>query len=150
MIERLLPTAARTAARILPVPVLTLAAAVTTHILLAGESALDAYEGQRVGLRLTDAGRELGFVIHHGRLWPASPVPWQVRISADTDSFWALFCQRADADALFFERRLTVEGDTALGLAVRHALDSGLYRYRKRLFALRDCRQTPATDRCPH
>ncbi|MHB1566767.1 MAG: ubiquinone anaerobic biosynthesis accessory factor UbiT [Acidiferrobacter sp.] len=132
-----MPSVAHTAARILPAPILTMAAVVVANVILAGDLALCDLDGQRVCLCLTDAARELGFVIRHGRLWPAPPAPWQVRISADGGSFWALFRQRVDADALFFERRLTVEGDTALGLALRHALDSGLYRHRKRLRALR-------------
>ena len=38
--------------------------------------------------------------------------------------YLSLALRREDPDSLFFSRRLVVEGDTALGLVVKNALDS--------------------------
>lgn len=54
------------------------------------------------------------------------PVPWgaaDVTVRAAWRDYIALALRREDPDTLFFSRRLVVEGDTALGLAVKNALD---------------------------
>jgi predicted lipid carrier protein YhbT len=55
------------------------------------------------------------------------PVPFgapDVVVRAGARDYLALALRREDPDSLFFARRLVIEGDTALGLAVKNALDS--------------------------
>jgi predicted lipid carrier protein YhbT len=55
------------------------------------------------------------------------PVPFghaDVTVRASLNDYLALALRREDPDSLFFSRRLVIEGDTALGLAVKNALDS--------------------------
>lgn len=47
-----------------------------------------------------------------------------VTIRAEARDYLALALGREDADTLFFTRRLVIEGDTALGLEIRNALDA--------------------------
>ncbi len=114
-----------------PTPVLALATATLGNLALGLDSSLMPLSGRRVCLEFTQPAVKLGFVIHLGRLWPAPALPWDVCIRGDAASFLALLLQTEDADALFFDRRLAIEGDTALGLHLRHALDKALYRRQK-------------------
>lgn len=57
-----------------------------------------------------------------GLIVVAGPVAWDVRIAASIDDFVLLANQQADPDMLFFQRRLVIEGDTALGLAVKNLI----------------------------
>lgn len=45
-------------------------------------------------------------------------------VTAGPAALSALLLGRADADELFFQRRLTITGDTALGLELRNLLES--------------------------
>ena len=56
-------------------------------------------------------------------LRPAFGKP-DVTVRASLADYAALALRREDPDTLFFERRLVIEGDTALGLTVKNALDS--------------------------
>lgn len=47
-----------------------------------------------------------------------------VTIRASLADYLALALRREDPDTLFFTRRLVLEGDTALGLEIKNALDS--------------------------
>ncbi len=47
-----------------------------------------------------------------------------VTIRANLRDYLALALRREDADTLFFTRRLVIEGDTELGLAIKNALDA--------------------------
>lgn len=47
-----------------------------------------------------------------------------VTVRANLADYAALALGREDADTLFFTRRLVMEGDTALGLELRNALDA--------------------------
>jgi predicted lipid carrier protein YhbT len=56
-------------------------------------------------------------------LRPAFGAP-DVTMRASLADYLALALRREDADTLFFTRRLVLEGDTALGLEIRNALDA--------------------------
>jgi len=56
-------------------------------------------------------------------LRPAFGKP-DVTIRASLRDYLALALRREDPDTLFFTRRLVVEGDTELGLALKNALDA--------------------------
>jgi O2-independent ubiquinone biosynthesis accessory factor UbiT len=47
-----------------------------------------------------------------------------VTVRARLADYLALARRREDPDSLFFSRRLVIEGDTALGLIVKNALDA--------------------------
>ena len=51
----------------------------------------------------------------------ASP---EVTIRASVEDFGLLATRRIDADTLFFQRRLVIEGDVSLGLMVKNYLDA--------------------------
>ncbi len=55
---------------------------------------------------------------------PAAGPEADVRFSGDLLTFLMLATQREDADTLFFQRRLRIEGDTALGLHLKNFLDA--------------------------
>ena len=71
--------------------------------------------------------RELGFGPQL-TLGPLGLVPAlgaaDVTVRASLRDYAALALRREDPDALFFSRRLVIEGDTALGLIVKNAIDS--------------------------
>lgn len=71
-----------------------------------------------LGLALTLRLDQRGFV----RAPPDAPVA--LRIAADAPSFWRLLRGQDDADRLFFERALVMEGDTELGLVLKNTLDA--------------------------
>lgn len=51
------------------------------------------------------------------------PVGW-VNSSASAHDFMLLAQRKQDPDTLFFSRRLSMQGDTELGLVVKNALDA--------------------------
>lgn len=70
--------------------------------------------GLRVRLRLGPQG----FSVAPARQPPA------VRIRARADALWRLARGEDDADRLFFERALVMEGDTEYGLVLKNTLDA--------------------------
>ena len=68
--------------------------------------------GIRYGLRLADDG----FVAADGDA--------DVRFAASLHTLLLLATQREDADSLFFQRRLRIEGDTATGLHLKNFIDA--------------------------
>ena len=50
--------------------------------------------------------------------------PVALRIAAPAEVYWRLAQGTEDADTLFFERRLVMEGDTELGLLLKNTLDA--------------------------
>ncbi len=51
-------------------------------------------------------------------------MPVALRIAADAPTFWRLLRGSDDADRLFFERALVMEGDTEMGLVLKNTLDA--------------------------
>jgi len=90
---------------------------------------LDPQDAQRargkvVCLAIRDAGIRIklridprGYAPCHDRTEP------HVTISAGAPEFLLLALRKEDPDTLFFDRRLSIEGDTELGLIVKNALD---------------------------
>jgi len=50
--------------------------------------------------------------------------PVVLRIAASAWTYWRLLAGRDDADRLFFERLLVMEGDTEMGLVLKNTLDA--------------------------
>ena len=60
-----------------------------------------------------------------GRFESCPPhTPADLAIRAQPADYLRLLTRETDADALFFQRRLRLEGDTALGLAIKNMLDA--------------------------
>lgn len=85
---------------------------------------VDFLEQRTVGIRVQDAGvtlqlRKVGhrFTAYYGG------TPPDVLITGAAYDFAALAMRNEDPDTLFFQRRLQLEGDTELGLAVKNFLD---------------------------
>ena len=87
----------------------------------AGE--FDLLEGRFISLTLRDLDISITLTLANDRL-QLSQRPGEVEISGDLPTFLQLARQEADADGLFFQRKLLLEGDTELGLGVRNLLDS--------------------------
>lgn len=86
---------------------------------------LQALYGKQVCIHMRDTGIEFhfsvtpaAFVARRRTLHP------DLTISADARDFLLLGLRQEDADTLFFNRRLTLEGDTELGLFVKNTLDA--------------------------
>lgn len=86
---------------------------------------LQPLHGKHVCIRVNDAGIELHFSV--------TPTAFVARrrmsrpdltITADARDFLLLGLRQEDPDTLFFNRRLTLEGDTELGLFVKNTLDA--------------------------
>jgi len=84
--------------------------------------------GKRFLIRIEDLGLQLKFVCAQGRFRPvfdtADDATFDVRLSALAVDFFQLTSGMADADTLFFQRKLKIEGDTELGVAVKYWLDA--------------------------
>ena len=89
----------------------------------AGE--LEFLEGHRVRIRVNDAGVDwLIAATATGFVALDRDQPEDVCISGDLWDFTLLATRRADPDTLFFQRRIRIEGDTELGLAVKNTMDA--------------------------
>jgi predicted lipid carrier protein YhbT len=53
-----------------------------------------------------------------------SAAPVALTIRARADALWRLLRGADDADRLFFERKLVMEGDTEYGVVLKHVLDA--------------------------
>jgi len=88
------------------------------------EGEVDFLDQRTLGIQVRDAGtvlclRKAGrrFIACHGN------TPPDVLITGTLYDFAALATRNEDSDTLFFQRRLQLEGDTELGLAVKNFLD---------------------------
>ena len=89
---------------------------------------LDELEGKRISIGITDSKSELIFLVRDRRLIRSrlkdAPAGFDVRIAGTLESFWKLASRVEDPDTLFFNRQLTIEGETDTGLFVKNMLDS--------------------------
>ncbi|MCW8825227.1 MAG: SCP2 sterol-binding domain-containing protein [Gammaproteobacteria bacterium] len=103
----------------------------TFNHLLKGQWMLDQLEdleGKRIAIGITDSKTELLFLVKERRLVRSklkdAPAGHDVRIAGTLESFWKLATRAEDPDTLFFNRQLTIEGETETGLFVKNMLDS--------------------------
>ena len=84
-----------------------------------------ALEGRTLRLRVTDARLTFDFTWRRGAFAASSPFgPADLTIGAAAHDLLLLARRKEDPDTLFFSRRLTVEGDTELGLLLKNTLDA--------------------------
>ena len=78
-----------------------------------------------VEVAVTDLGPNLRLQLGARGFAPApGGAPVVLRIAAAAPDFWRLLSGKDDADRLFFERALVMEGDTELGLVLKNTLDA--------------------------
>lgn len=84
-----------------------------------------ALSGRVVELHVSDLGLTCRLIAEPGGMRCASAgQPFAVRLSATAPVFWQLLRGREDPDTLFFDRRMTMEGDTEFGLLLKNTLDA--------------------------
>lgn len=100
-------------------------------------TALAALEGKRVRIRFTDAPLQLNLGVAGGRLAvaPARDEP-HVTIRGRMVDFARLATRSEDPDTLFFQRRLSIEGETETGLTIKNALDALEWNWREHVAAV--------------
>lgn len=76
-------------------------------------------------VHVRDARLVFDFTWAGRRFVPSAPQPQtDLTLSATAHDFLLLAQRQQDPDTLFFSRRLSMEGDTELGLVVKNALDA--------------------------
>ena len=87
---------------------------------------LQILRGRRFRIHVRDAQSKFDFLWDGRRFvagrWDAGQI--DMTLGASAFDFLLLAQRQQDPDTLFFERRLTMEGDTELGLVVKNTLDA--------------------------
>ena len=85
-----------------------------------------ALDGRRFAITVEDLGLHACFCCRGGafHMFSASSSEPELELRAGMGDFVALIRGTADADTLFFQRRLKIAGDTELGLIVKNWLDA--------------------------
>ena len=82
-------------------------------------------EGRRIRIHVRDAGLRFDFRWQCGQFRACPPQQaTDLTLSAHAHDFLRRAQRLDDPDTLFFNRRLSMEGDTELGLVVKNALDA--------------------------
>lgn len=86
---------------------------------------LDFLADKSVCIQVTDLDFSLVFSGRGQALQIHAPgMRTEVTLTSDSNSLLAMITGNADPDTLFFRRKLVLEGDTELGLALKNFLDS--------------------------
>ena len=79
--------------------------------------------GKTVRLAISDLDR--GVTVHFdGERFGLADGPADVTLGASLADYLVMARREEDPDTLFFQRRLTIEGDTEVGLALKNLLDA--------------------------
>ena len=81
-------------------------------------------QGRRFCVHVRDTGMRAYFAVTQRGFAPQVVETAEVTFTASAEDFARLALRLEDPDTLFFHRRLVIEGDTDLGLAVKNLLDS--------------------------
>ena len=82
-------------------------------------------DGRRFRIQVRDAGLRFDFRWQDGQFRACAPQQAaDLTLSANAHDFLRLAQRLDDPDTLFFNRRLSMQGDTELGLVVKNALDA--------------------------
>lgn len=88
------------------------------------DAEFDVLHGRWLRIEVTDLGLDWSLTCTGDSLRIARQTPVDVCIRGNWQEFLLLASRQEDPDTLFFRRRLVIEGDTELGLAVKNLLDS--------------------------
>jgi predicted lipid carrier protein YhbT len=121
------PSAALSALlRVAPQPLSARVVALATNHLICGQTIaerLGELSGRRFRLQVDDVPLTLTFEIDGSQLKCSTLEP-HVTMRGKLSDFVALAMRKEDPDALFFQRRLVVEGETETGLHLKNLLDA--------------------------
>ena len=97
-------------------------------------------DGREVAIEVKGSGIKASFRVSGAHFVPTRPTAEPcVRFRASVRDFALIAAREEDADTLFFNRRLVVEGDTEMALLVKNTLD-GLEMPRARALLRRGLR----------
>jgi predicted lipid carrier protein YhbT len=90
------------------------------------EESLQELEGKRFRVTVLDTGMVAEFSYSQGAFRPVfvSPGAPDLQFTASLSAFLQMVSRQEDPDTLFFNRSLSIEGDTELGLRVKNMLDA--------------------------
>ncbi|MBS1189960.1 MAG: hypothetical protein H6R10_1752 [Rhodocyclaceae bacterium] len=93
---------------------------------LLPEDSLSALDGKLFRIRVNDTGGEASFTYYGGLFRPVfrSDRTPDLAFAANLSAYLQLLARQEDPDTLFFNRELSIEGDTELGLVVKNMLDA--------------------------
>lgn len=105
----------------------SLALATALNVFLRRKLPAELFErlaGREVSIDVREPALRVSFRVKGRHFVPIRPTatPY-LRFRASARDFAALAAREADADTLFFNRRLVVEGDTEVALLVKNSLD---------------------------
>lgn len=90
------------------------------------EDSLQQIEGRHFRVTVLDTGMVADFCYRQGAFRPVFAVAAKpdLHFTARLSAFLQMVSRQEDPDTLFFNRTLTIEGDTELGLRVKNMLDA--------------------------
>lgn len=93
---------------------------------LLPEDSLALLEGRSFLVEVLDTGGRACFTYRDGLFRPLLRLPDvpDLTFGANLSAFLQLLMRQEDPDTLFFNRELSIEGDTELGLVVKNMLDA--------------------------
>jgi predicted lipid carrier protein YhbT len=93
---------------------------------LLPEDSLELFEGRSFLIEVLDTGGQACFTFRDGAFRPLFTLPESPDLAfrANLSAFLQLAARQEDPDTLFFNRELSIEGDTELGLVVKNMLDA--------------------------
>ena len=93
---------------------------------LLPEDSLALLEGRTFLVDVQDTGGRAAFTYRDGLFRPLFTLPQtpDLAFAAKLSAFLQLALRQEDPDTLFFNRELSIEGDTELGLVVKNMLDA--------------------------
>ena len=93
---------------------------------LLPEDSLALLEGRTFVVEVIDAGGQASFTYRGGVFRPLlkAPASPDLSFSANLSAFLQLLARQEDPDTLFFNRELSIVGDTELGLVIKNMLDA--------------------------
>lgn len=105
---------------------LTAALNAALKIKLLPQDSLDLLEGRSFLIDVLDTGGRAAFSYRDGLFRPLFRLPetFDLSFRANLSAFLQLVARQEDPDTLFFNRELSIEGDTELGLVVKNMLDA--------------------------
>ncbi|SDG69102.1 ubiquinone anaerobic biosynthesis accessory factor UbiT [Propionivibrio dicarboxylicus] len=93
---------------------------------LLAEDSLNLLEGRTFLIDVLDTGGRAAFTFRNSLFRPlfTAPETPDLAFRANLSAFLQLAARQEDPDTLFFNRELSIEGDTELGLIVKNMLDA--------------------------
>ena len=93
---------------------------------LLPDDSLALLEGRRFVIDVLDTGGHAAFAFRNGLFRPLFSLPEtpDLAFRANLSAFLQIAARQEDPDTLFFNRTLSIEGDTELGLIVKNMLDA--------------------------